>query len=73
MNPETPSSRRTGRGDQAGRPGDQAGNQMDTSFGNVLDGLVLVDLDHIEPAILSRYMGKMEAHAFREGAPTGVA
>ena len=37
MNPETPSSRRTSRGDQAGRPGDQAGNQMDTAFGNVLD------------------------------------
>ena len=38
MNPETPSGgRRTSRGDQAGRPGDQAGTQMDTSFGNVLD------------------------------------
>lgn len=38
MNPETPSGGlRTSRGDQAGRPGDQAGTQMDASFGNVLD------------------------------------
>ena len=40
------------------------GFTVDASFGNVLDGLVLVDLDHVEPAILSRYMGKVEAHAF---------
>jgi putative hemolysin len=42
------------------------GFTVDTSFGNVLDGLVLVDLDQIDPAILSRYMGKTEAHAFYE-------
>ena len=42
------------------------GFTVDASFGNVLDGLVLVDLDHVEPAILSRYMGKVEAHAFLE-------
>jgi hypothetical protein len=30
----------------------------------VLDGLVLVDLDRVEPAILARYMGKDEARAF---------
>jgi putative hemolysin len=40
------------------------GFTVDASFGNVLDGLVLVDLDHVEPAILSRYMGKNEARAF---------
>ena len=40
------------------------GFTVDASFGNVLDGLVLVDLDHVEPAILSRYMGKVDAHAF---------
>jgi putative hemolysin len=40
------------------------GFTVDASFGNVLDGLVLVDLDHVEPAILSRYMGKMDAQAF---------
>ena len=40
------------------------GFTVDASFGNVLDGLVLVDLDQVEPAILSRYMGKAEARAF---------
>jgi putative hemolysin len=40
------------------------GFTVDASFGNVLDGLVIVDLDHVEPAILSRYMGKNEARAF---------
>ena len=40
------------------------GFTVDVSFGNVLDGLVLVDLDQVEPAILSRYMGKTEARAF---------
>ena len=41
------------------------GFTVDASFGNVLDGLVLVDLDHVEPAILARYMGKSESRAFR--------
>jgi putative hemolysin len=40
------------------------GFTVDPSFGNVLDGLVLVDLHDVEPAILSRYMGKREARAF---------
>jgi putative hemolysin len=40
------------------------GFTVDASFGNVLDGLVLVDLDRVEPAILARYMGKDEARAF---------
>ena len=40
------------------------GFTVDASFGNVLDGLVLVDLDRIEPAILSRLMGKNEARTF---------
>jgi putative hemolysin len=40
------------------------GFTVDASFGNVLDGFVLVDLDHVEPAILARYMGKSEARAF---------
>ena len=40
------------------------GFTVDASFGHVLDGLVLVDLDHVEPAILSRYMGKAEARTF---------
>jgi putative hemolysin len=45
------------------------GFTVDPSFGNVLDGLVVVDLDHVEPAILSRFMGKLEAQTFRQTAP----
>jgi putative hemolysin len=45
------------------------GFTIDASFGNVLDGLILVDLDQVEPAILSRYMGKSEARAFRSTCP----
>jgi putative hemolysin len=42
------------------------GFTVDEAFGNVLDGLVLVDLADVAPAILSRYMGKAEARAFRQ-------
>jgi hypothetical protein len=31
----------------------------------VLDGLVVVALDEVEPAILARYMGRDEAATFR--------
>jgi hypothetical protein len=41
------------------------GFSIDPAFGNVLDGLVVVDLDDVEPAILARYMGREEAAAFR--------
>jgi putative hemolysin len=41
------------------------GFSIDPAFGNVLDGLVVVDLDDVEPAILARYMGRDEAAAFR--------
>jgi putative hemolysin len=44
------------------------GFTVDPSFGNVLDGLVLVDLDRLEPAILSRYMGTSDARAFLAAA-----
>ena len=40
------------------------GFTVDASFGNVLDGLVLVDLDNVDSGILSRYMGKSEARSF---------
>jgi putative hemolysin len=40
------------------------GFTVDASFGNVLDGLVLVDLDHVDPAILARYMGKPALQQF---------
>ena len=43
------------------------GFSIDPAFGNVLDGLVVVDLDDVEPAILTRYMGKEAAAAFRNG------
>jgi putative hemolysin len=49
------------------------GFSIDRAFGNVLDGLVVVDLDDVEPAILARYMGRDEAAAFRAVAAVGVA
>jgi putative hemolysin len=38
---------------------------VDREFGNVLDGLIMVDLRQIEPALLARYMGKSGTSAFR--------
>jgi len=43
------------------------GFSVDPLFGNVLDGLVVVDLGEVEPAILSRYMGRPESRAFLAG------
>jgi len=43
------------------------GFSVDPSFGNVLDGLVVVDLGEVEPAILSRYMGRSESRMFLAG------
>ena len=43
------------------------GFSVDPSFGNVLDGLVVVDLGEVEPAILSRYMGRSESQTFLAG------
>jgi putative hemolysin len=37
---------------------------VDREFGNVLDGLMMVDLRRIEPTLLSRYMGKSGTMAF---------
>ena len=50
------------------------GFSVDPSFGNVLDGLIVVDLADVDPAILSRYMGRVESRTFlarvtREDAP----
>ena len=42
------------------------GFTVDENFGNVLDGLVLVDLADVEPAILSRYMGRAETAGFMQ-------
>ena len=38
---------------------------VDGKFGNVLDGLIVVDLREIEPALLARYMGASAMMAFR--------
>jgi putative hemolysin len=40
------------------------GFSVDPEFGNVLDGLVLVDLLDVKPALLQRYLGRDNAAAF---------
>ncbi len=43
------------------------GFNVDRKFsGNVLDGLVVVDLRQTEPAVLERYMGRRGATRFRK-------
>jgi putative hemolysin len=44
------------------------GFTVDPTFGNVLDGLVVVDLVDVEPALLARYMGREESRAFLKSA-----
>lgn len=44
--------------------GEIAGFNVDTAFGNVLDGLIIVDLTKTEPRILERYLGKDGARQF---------
>jgi putative hemolysin len=41
------------------------GFNVDRRFSDVLDGLVVVDLRHTEPAVLERYMGREGAVSFR--------
>lgn len=38
---------------------------VDCEFGNVLDGLMVVDLRRLEPALLARYMGRSAMIGFR--------
>ena len=48
------------------------GFSVDPEFGNVLDGLVLVDLLDVRPALLQRYLGRENAGrflAFHQPAP----
>jgi putative hemolysin len=40
------------------------GFNVDPAFGNVLDGLIMVDLTKTEPKMLERYLGKDGAHRF---------
>jgi len=42
-----------------------AGFNSDPAFGDVLDGLVVVDLAHTDPRLLAVYMGKEQAAAFQ--------
>ena len=44
------------------------GFNIDPSFGNGLDGLILVDLLQCDPKILERYMGRVGAAHFFEYA-----
>jgi putative hemolysin len=50
---------------------------VDRNFSGVLDGLVVVDLRQTDPSVLTRYMGKNEAAAFRRyhglAVPAGEA
>jgi len=41
-----------------------AGFNVDPDFGNVLDGLIIVDLTKTEQRMLGRYMGKEGAERF---------
>jgi len=41
------------------------GFNVDRKFSDVLDGLVVVDLRHTQPAVLDRYMGRESAVSFR--------
>jgi hypothetical protein len=40
------------------------GFNVDHSFSDVLDGLMVVDLTKTEPKLLERYLGKAEAAVF---------
>jgi putative hemolysin len=40
------------------------GFNVDPAFGNALDALMMVDLADVDPAILARYFGKVEARAW---------
>lgn len=41
------------------------GFSVDAGFANALDGLMMVDLRHVEPTVLTRYMGESGSAAFR--------
>ena len=44
--------------------GQLIGFNVDPAFGNVLDGLIMVDLTKTEPGMLKRYLGKDGAESF---------
>ena len=49
------------------------GFNVDKDFGEVLDGLILVNLDHTEPRILEKYLGREQAAAFARYTAEGLA
>ena len=48
------------------------GFTVDAAFGNVLDGLVVVDLADVDPPVLARFMGHAESAALLRGAQKGT-
>jgi hypothetical protein len=40
------------------------GFNIDPAFGDALDALMMVDLLHVQPALLTRYLGRDEAAQF---------
>jgi hypothetical protein len=42
---------------------------VDRAFSDVLDGLVVVDLAGLAPAVLEKYLGREGASAFRAARP----
>jgi len=49
-----------------------AGFNVDPGFGDVVDGLVVVDLAYTDPRFLAMYMGRDEARAFQAHHRAGV-
>ena len=45
------------------------GFNVDPGFGDCLDGLILVDLMHSDPKVLSRFMGKDGVRTFQQANP----
>lgn len=49
------------------------GFNVDNDFGEVLDGLIVVNLDETEPRILEKYLGREQSAAFSRYASEGLA
>jgi hypothetical protein len=53
--------------------GRHLGFNVDPSFSNALDALILADLRKAPPALLERCMGRLSAKAFLEISPAGAS
>ena len=40
------------------------GFNVDPDFGNVLDGLILIDVPSIDPRVMKKYLGKETGEAY---------